>query len=326
MNAGTRATGTAADSSRREHESYVEAARRGGHRWWRYLLGLAVILFALLVLASAASALVAFALGGEEGVAAFTRGDLAALGPVGGFLVLMAGWPITLGAVLVAVGLVHRRHPRTLVTAAARISWRRVGQGFVAWLLPFLLVIGLVQYLVHPDTFTLNTDVASVALFVPLALVLTALQTTTEELFFRGYLVQAASLVWANRIFLALVSAVLFTLPHVANPEAAGGFLSIFLNYFFGMGLIWVVVSLVDGTTELAIGAHFANNVANFVLINASGTVVTTPALVGVSEYHAMFYDLSNLVLVPVFLAVVYGLFRKGAPPRVPGGHRFGGR
>ncbi|WP_114558174.1 CPBP family intramembrane glutamic endopeptidase [Desertihabitans aurantiacus] len=326
MSAASEATETAADSRSREHESYVEAARRGRHRWWHYLLGLALVLFAWMVVANVASALVAFALGGEEGVAAFGRVDFAALGPVGGFLVLMAGWPVTLGAVLIAVGLIHRRHPRTLVTAAARISWRRIVHGFVAWLLPFLLVIGLVQYLVYPDTFTLNTDVATFALFVPVALVLTAIQTTTEELFFRGYLVQTASLVWTNRIFLALVSAVVFTLPHVGNPEAAGGWLSIFLNYFFGMGLIWAVVSLVDGTTELAIGAHFANNIANFVLISASGTVVTTPGLVGVSEYHALFYDLSNLVSVPVFLAVVYGLFKKGAPPRASWGHRAGGR
>lgn len=293
--------------------TYVAAAREGRARWWRYLVGLVVILFAWAVLANAAAALVALALGGPEGAAAFGRADFSSFGPVGGFLVSMAGWPVTLGAILVVVALLHRRHLRTLVTAADRIDWRRVGQGFVAWFVPFVLVIGVGQYLVYPQTFSLTADFATFALFVPLALVLTAIQTTTEELFFRGYLVQAASLIWANRIFLALVSAVVFTLPHMGNPEAqANGWLSLFLSYFVGMGLVWAVVSMVDGTTELAIGAHFANNIANFVLVSASGGLITSPALFVVGEYHATFYDLSNLVLVPVFLAIAYGLFGRG--------------
>jgi hypothetical protein len=52
------------------------------------------------------------------------------------------------------------------------------------------------------------------------ALALTAIQTTTKELFFRGYIVQGASVIWANCVFLALASAVVFTLPHLGNPEA----------------------------------------------------------------------------------------------------------
>lgn len=42
------------------------AARRGSHRWWRYLLGLVIILFAWLVVGTVASLLVAIAIGGQE--------------------------------------------------------------------------------------------------------------------------------------------------------------------------------------------------------------------------------------------------------------------
>jgi hypothetical protein len=33
-----------------------------------------------------------------------------------------------------------------------------------------------------------------------------------------------------------------------------------------------LIVSLIDGTTELAIGAHFANNIAYFLVFNWSGS------------------------------------------------------
>jgi uncharacterized protein len=284
--------------------TYVEAARWGKYRGWRYILGLVVILFSWLVVGTVASVLIAFAFSGQP--------DYSVLTPFGKFLFVMAGFPFFLAGVLIAVTLIHRRYPRTLITAREKISWRRVGHGFVAWFVPYCLIGGLGQYLFYPDTFSFNSDLAAFVRFVPIALVVTAIQTTTEELFFRGYIVQGASLIWSNRVFLAIVSAVIFTIPHLLNPEAiAGGWLTIFFSYFLVPGLVWTVVSLVDGTTELAIGVHFANNIGGILLINATGTVVTTPALFTVSKYHATYGALSVLVAIPVFLAIAYKVFKR---------------
>lgn len=292
--------------------TYVEAAGWGKYRWWRYLLGLMIILFAWMVVANFASAIVALALGGKEGVAALSRLDYAAFGSVGGFVVVMAGFPVFLAGILIAVSLIHQRHPRTLVTAREKISWTRIGHGFVAGFVPWVLLGGLGQYLLYPNSFSFNSDLKTFVLFVPIALVITAIQTTTEELFFRGYIVQGASLIWSNRVFLAIVSAVIFTLPHATNPEAQeGGWIGMFLGYFVGTGLLYAVVSLIDGTTELAIGAHFANNLAYFLLFNWSGSFFTTPALFSISEYHARFYDFTSLVLIPVFLVIVFRVFKR---------------
>jgi membrane protease YdiL (CAAX protease family) len=284
--------------------TYVEAARWGKYRGWRYVLGLVVILFAWLVVGTGASVLVAFALSGQP--------DYSVLGPVGKFLYIMAGFAFFLVGVLIAVTLIHRRHPLTLITARKKISWRRIGQGFVAWSVPACLIGVLGQYLLYPDTFSFNSDLAAFARFVPIALVFTAIQTTTEELFYRGYIVQGASMISTNRVFLALVAAVVFTLPHLLNPEvSAGGWLTVFSNYFLVPGLLWTVVSLIDGTTELAIGVHFANNIVGFLLFNIAGSAVTTPALFTVSEFHATYVALSVLVAIPVFLAIAYKVFKR---------------
>jgi uncharacterized protein len=68
---------------------------------------------------------------------------------------------------------------------------------------------------------------------------------------------------------------------------------------------------LIDGTTELAIGVHFANNIGGILVINAAGTVVTTPALFTISKYHATYGALSVLVAIPVFLAIAYKVFKR---------------
>ncbi|KAM3098876.1 CPBP family intramembrane glutamic endopeptidase [Phormidesmis sp. 146-12] len=297
--------------------TYVEAARWGKHRGWRYVLGLVVILFAWLVVGSGASVLVAFALGGQA--------DPSGLGLVEYYLFVTVSFLPFLAGVLIAVSLVHRRHPRTLVTARKRIDWHRVGHGFVAWFVPYCLIGGLGQYLFYPDTFSFNSDLLTFALFVPIALVLTAIQTTTEELFFRGYIVQGASLIWSNRVFLAIVPAVIFTLPHLLNPEAiAGGWLTVFSNYFLVPGLLWTVVSLIDGTTELAIGVHFANNIGGALLFDITGSALPSPALFTISEYHATYGALAVLVAAPVFLAIAYKVFKQESPQSVSQSHQKG--
>ncbi|MBE9035566.1 CPBP family intramembrane glutamic endopeptidase [aff. Roholtiella sp. LEGE 12411] len=297
--------------------TYMDAARWGKHRGWRYVLGLMIILFAWLVVGSGASVLVAFALGGQA--------DPSALGLVEYYLFVMASFLFFLAGVLIAVCLVHRRHPRTLVTARERIDWHRVGHGFVAWFVPYCLIGGLGQYLFYPDTFSFNSDLLTFALFVPIALVITAIQTTTEELFFRGYIVQGTSLVWTNPVFLAIASAVIFTLPHLLNPEAiAGGWITVFFSYFLVPGLVWTVVSLIDGTTELAIGVHFANNIGGVLLFNITGSALPSPALFTISEYHATYGALSVLVAIPVFLAIAYGVFKQESPQSVSQSHQKG--
>jgi membrane protease YdiL (CAAX protease family) len=292
--------------------TYVEAAKWGKYRWWRYLLGLVVIFFVGLVVGGIATPRIAFLLGGQEGFAAFRRLDYAAFGPVGGFVAFRAIFPFFLAGILIAVTLIHQRHPRTLVTAREQISWRRVGHGFVAWFVPFCLIAGLGQYFFYPDTFSFKFDLTTFALFVPIALIFTAIQTTTEELFFRGYIVQGASIVWSNRVFLALVPAVIFALSHLLNPEAsAGGWLTVFFNYFLVPGLLWTVVSLIDGTTELAIGVHFANNIGGVLLFDVAGSALNAPALFTISKFHATYTALSMLLVVPVFLAIAYKVFKR---------------
>lgn len=299
--------------------TYVEAARWGKHRGWRYVLGLVVIFFVGLVVGGIAAPRIAFLFSGQEGLAAFRRLDYAAFGPVGGFVAVRAIFPFFLAGILIAVTLIHQRHPRTLVTAREKISWRRVGHGFVAWFVPSWLIAGLGQYFFYPDTFSFNFDLTTFALFIPLALVFTAIQTTTEELFFRGYIMQGASIVWTNRVFLALVPATIFALAHLLNPEAsAGGWLTVFFNYFLVPGLVWTVVSLIDGTTELAIGAHFANNIGGNLLVGVAGSAANAPALFTISKFHATYTALSMLLIVPLFLAIAYKMFNPKPPTRFP--------
>ena len=286
---------------------YVNEVRQGRHQWGN-LLGMLIILFAWLIVGTAVSLLITYAATG--GV------DTTKLTPLMGFVVTMAGFPIFLLGICFVVRFIHRRPVRSLITSRGRVDWGRVGQGFAVWF--GLWFLGqLVRFLLDPASLSLVDDLLALVAFAPLAIIMTVIQTTTEELFFRGYVIQQASLIRARPAFLAVTSAALFTVPHLLNPEAsAGGLITIFFGYFLSTGVIWAVVSLVDGTTELAIGAHFANNIASILLVGTSGTIIGTPALFTGDTFEPITGAVIATIIAALFgVIVLVFLRRRNASP-----------
>ena len=126
-------------------------------------------------------------------------------GLIAGYLVLSASSPFFLLGTLLAVALIHRRNPLTLVTGRRALDWRRVGTGFGV-LFVLVALSNFVEFLVYPSSFSLGPSLAAFVPFALLALVFTPIQTISEDLFFRGYLVQASSLISSNFLFLAVTS------------------------------------------------------------------------------------------------------------------------
>jgi membrane protease YdiL (CAAX protease family) len=230
--------------------------------------------------------------------------DPSLLGYIPYYLVINVGFLFFLFGIWLAVRLIHGRSMRSLVTARSSVSWRRVGFGFIVWAL--LLGIGtLVEYLISPESFTVTFDASIFIPFAFLAIIITPLQTTAEELFFRGYLVQAGSLISRNWIFLSIWSGVLFALPHISNPEVAANMVLVMLTFFvLGAFLAWI--SLKDGTIELAIGVHAANNLMAGLLVTFPESVLPTPAILTTTQFDPLFSLIAELFFCALFYLLVF--------------------
>ncbi len=291
---------------------YLALARRGRHSVGHYLAAFGLIFFcwfglglAVLVLAKA------------------VRGPaLASAGPAGErfyeYVTLNLTFVTFLVGILLAVAWVHQRSPRTLVTPYPRVDWRRVGQGFVVWLV--LAGLGsLVEALLYPGRYQLSLNLPLFAVQAPFVLLLTPLQTTSEELFFRGYLLQGFGLLTRNPIALALVTAALFTLPHLANPEVAVGTGLLVVASYFGIGVLFALATLADNGLELALGAHAANNLYSALVANYAVSALTTESIFVVREIDAVYADLSLLVMVVVFWLLAFRVLKRSVPaPAAP--------
>ncbi len=259
-------------------EDFTQLARKGRTSWKRHLAAAVTILFGFVVL-GAAAAMVAVALLPDaldpDAPAGVTR-------TASGYLVQNISFPFLLISVLVAVRFIHRRPLRTLFTAFPKVRVRRILLGFAVYFGVYV-ASALIAALIDPTDFRMVFDPAGWLMTLPLILVLTTIQTTSEEVLFRGYLLQTAGLFFRRTWVHSIVGGVLFTLPHLLNPEVATS--PIVIAFYFTVGALFTLIAIHDGGLELVLGAHAANNLfAALIVTQASGSLAT----VGIWEVVAL--------------------------------------
>lgn len=242
---------------------FLALADSGRNGWWRYALGMAVI--------------AASWLAGGAFAYAYTM-DIALFGSVNEFVAINASVLMLLVGVVVVITVLHRRGWRTLITPRQRLDWRRIVEGAAVWV-TLTMVAAFVENLLYPGRYAWSLDLQRWLPFAVVALLLTPLQCAAEEMVFRGYLVQALGQLLREPAALAVLSSVLFTVPHLYNPEIAAYGLGIMAANYFVMGLFLASVALRDGRLELAIGAHAGNNLLLALFINYEDSVFNTASV-----------------------------------------------
>jgi uncharacterized protein len=299
-----------------EKPSYLLAAFYGKHTPWRYIAGLALILTIWLVLGTLATIILIAILGVLQGLSPVELIDLATnpslLGYAANFLVINISFLFLFGGIFLAVVAIHERPFRTVVTAMPKINWRRMAYGGGIWL-GLAALSSLAEYLIWPETFTFQPDWKMLLPFIFLAMLFTPIQAASEELLFRGYLVQGTSLITRNRVALSIISGLLFMLPHLFNPEMAANFAVMAFSYFlFGAFLAWI--SLVDGTIELAIGAHITNNLFATLVVTFPESAIPSPALFYTTHFDPVFSLITQIAMCLIFYALVFLRHKQPAP------------
>ena len=281
-------------------------------RAWRWLVGTIAILIFWLVGGSLLG-LVFLPFTGVDPSILVEGGDVLGAMPGWGYLffALITFVPLFMG-VLIAYRWILGVKLRYLFSTIQEFRWWRVGLGFWVWL---ILVGGpvVVTLLASPDAYRFNYQPETFIPFAVVGLLLLPIQTTAEELFFRGWVLQWAGKRMGNILVLSIISGAAFSVPHLLNPEVAGDFVGAFLGYFtVGFALAWVTVR--DRSLEIAIGAHLANNLFAALVVGYEGGALPADALFvsGPIEWGAN--NIVGLVVVPLFIL----LTRAGRPK--PGG------
>lgn len=297
--------------------NYLEVAHSGKNDWWRYLISFPGIVFIWLFVGSIPVVLlIAYMQMDGDPATRVTETGFAGIPLLVEFLVTMSSFIPFILATLLAVRFVHARPVRTLITGESRIRWGRIFTGAGLWL-GIAALIAIVEALLYPGRYVLTFQPAELLLFTVLALIIIPIQTSAEEVFFRGYLLQWMGLRLKNKWVLSFLNGALFFLPHAANPEMAANSILVGLGYF-AIGFFFTLITLQDNGMELALGMHAANNLFAAVFANYTVTALPSPSLFTIQTLDPVY----GLVALVIGMIVFYILYFILLVPKTPDAHR----
>ncbi|QPK88914.1 CPBP family intramembrane metalloprotease [Bacillus velezensis] len=219
---------------------------------------------------------------------------------------------IAIPGIWIAVCFIMKRRFLSIITPNQSLNWKRIFFGFGTYVV-LMFVAGLIDFLIHPDRFTLQEFHASrFLLLLAAAVLLVPIQTSAEEFLFRGFLLQFAGKLTANAVVLTVIIGGLFGALHFGNPEMENGALWAGIGYVT-IGMIWTFITVKTGSLEMSLGGHAANNMFLFIFLTEDHSVyggipsVFTTAAGGYEIYDCI----STLVINIIFAWLAFRFVKK---------------
>lgn len=177
----------------------------------------------------------------------------------------------------------HKKKLKWVLTGFEQFRWNRF---WFAFALPFIFTgaMALITYFTAPETVTVQFDPLKWGLLIVISAIFIPIQAGWEEAFFRGYIMQGLGLLAKNRWIPLLITSLLFGGMHMANPEVQEHGMAVMFPIYFGMGLTFGIMALMDNGLELAMGYHIANNMALSILFTSPESALQTDALLRSNE------------------------------------------
>jgi membrane protease YdiL (CAAX protease family) len=260
---------------------------------WRWILGTFIILLGWLVLGAILTAVTAGLFGLDLLALAGSDKESLEIAVLLSFLPLLL-LPIALHRLLLGAPL------RTLFTRSNRSFAHEVALGAAVMAL-LLVVTGVPDFILNNSSYSWSFDVARFIPYLLVAFTLIPIQTTAEEVFYRGWIQQRLENGRRSIWVVSIIGGVLFALPHLGNPEVSGNLLLPILGYG-STGFMFTWVTMRDQSMGLAVGAHAANNILAGLLVSSADSALSAASLWVTPEIEwgpAAFF---SILFIPLFI------------------------
>ena len=300
---------------------FFQNAFIGRNSWWRWPV---TIIGTMLVLLVAQVPLIFFAATEAQRLGISPDALLGRLPAESDRNVFLALFLFPFAAAFIALALlirwVHKKPLRTVMTGRRQFGWGRALFAFLLWM---GILTAIVLFFLPEDAYVYSFDPQKFVPLVAVALLMFPLQIATEEVFFRGYLMQGFALLARNKLVPLIIVSLLFFGAHMSNPEFATGNPAFILDYAM-ITLFLGLAAVLDDGLEVPCGIHAANNIFIATIFNTSDGTFQTDALFQtnlavLSEFPLMFSFAPYLTAFIIFF-IVFGwrvstLFEKVSPP-----------
>ncbi len=281
----------------------------GKNTHWRYISSLLVILAFMLIIGTVAYLIAVLIAGGINpdllNFDEMTNEGVLLTDPLVDFYLYHIVNIITVLGIWLAVKTILKRRFISLITPYRKVNWSKIFFGFFISLAIFA-IFSILDFALFPNDYAFNEfDASRFVWLVVACFLLVPIQTTSEELLFRGFLLQWAGKITKHPLILTIIIGGIFGSLHFFNPEMEHGAFWVAIDYL-AMGFIWTYITVKTNSSEYSIGAHAANNMFLCIFLTMEDTVVgDIPSLFVVTNVNAMTSAITTVITGYIFMFIV---------------------
>ena len=222
-----------------------------------------------------------------------------------GFLLMILMFICATLALWAGIKFLHKASFKSIIRPQSNIDYNKIFWAFSFW---FMLTTGieLIMYLLSSDNYQLQFNLAKFLPLLVISILVLPIQTSFEELFFRGYLMQGIGRGTKSKLAALLITSIFFGLIHGTNPEVAKYGLTVMMSYYISAGLALGIMTIMDDGLELALGLHAATNIYGALIVSYEGSAIQTDSIFKTSEIDPVLMLIISLVAFGIFIFVAF--------------------
>jgi membrane protease YdiL (CAAX protease family) len=279
--------------------SYPQILRGQWYAWWRsvagVILGLSLFLLVTTVVSQALVMVFWATTAGDQPYRDYFTKAFAFELPAG-MLAVNLGLATLIPIAWALMAMIHQMRPRWLSSVQPRIRWRYLFGCLAIAAVALNGVMLLSTTVGKPLSVQTQQDFWA---FLAVIVLTSPIQAAAEEIFFRGYLLQALGSLVARPWFGVIASSVVFALLHGTQN------VPLFVDRL-AFGLLAGLLVWRTGGLEAGIAAHVINNVFAYLIAGLTTSVAALKAIKGIGWVDAAF-DVGGFAL---FAVLAYALSR----------------
>ncbi len=277
---------------------YPQILRGPGYLWWRSLagalFGIALFLLLTTVVSQAVIALAWALTAADQSYNEYFRQAYAFERPVG-MLAVNLGIASLIPISWAMMAAIHQVRPRWLASVQPRIRWKYLALCLGVALVTLNGVLALSTLVDGVPGFVAQKGLWGFAAVIVLT---SPIQAAAEEIFFRGYLMQAFGSLVAAPWFGVVASSLVFALMHGTQN------LPLFVDRF-AFGLLAALLVWRTGGLEAGIAAHIINNVFAYLMAGLTTSIAALRTVQQITWLQAVF-DVGGFALFALLAFLVF--------------------
>jgi membrane protease YdiL (CAAX protease family) len=285
---------------------FIEQGIRKENKFWKYIVGsLLIILASTIGQVPLLVAVMAKSFSDGKAFPSDQNDLMKVLDSNLTLFLIMLSFAFAVAGIYFVIRYLHSQSMMSIMTSRNKLDWRRIAFSF-GIMAALTIISTVVEYYMNPSDFVINFNLLPFVCLFFIAIVMIPIQTSCEELVFRGYLMQGFGNLGMTRWFPLVMTSVIFGMMHIFNPEVSKmGY--VILVYYIGTGFLLGIMTLMDEGMELALGFHAANNLIGALLVTSDWSAFKTESILkDLSEPSAGIDVILPVILVYPLLLFIF--------------------